>query len=88
MASFKLSGGRALDYISNDVDSEVGILFHHGTPGECTGWQKWFSELTEINLDITQAEWREIYINIILVKLIFINGELVENPDWIEQDFI
>jgi hypothetical protein len=46
------------------------------------------SELTEINLDITQAEWREIYINIILVKLIFINGELVENPDWIEQDFI
>jgi hypothetical protein len=46
------------------------------------------SELTEINLDITQAEWREIYINIILVKLIFINGELVENPDWTEQDFI
>jgi hypothetical protein len=46
------------------------------------------SELTEINLDITQSEWREIYVNIILVKLIFINGELVENPDWIEQDFI
>lgn len=46
------------------------------------------SELTEINLDITQEEWRDIYVNIILVKLIFINGELVENPDWIEQDFI
>lgn len=48
MAIFKLSDGRALDYISSDVDSQVGILFHHGTPGECTGWQKWFSELTEI----------------------------------------
>ena len=48
LAIFKLSDGRALDYISNDVKSDVGILFHHGTPGECTGWQKWFSELTGI----------------------------------------
>lgn len=48
LAIFKLSDGRALDYISNDVDSQVGILFHHGTPGECTGWQKWFGELTQI----------------------------------------
>ena len=30
------------------------------------------AELTEINLDITQAEWREIYVSIILVKLIFV----------------
>jgi hypothetical protein len=44
------------------------------------------AELTEINLDITQTEWRDIYVNIILVKLIFINGELVENPDWTEPD--
>ncbi|CAB4741822.1 MAG: alpha/beta fold hydrolase [Actinobacteria bacterium] len=48
MAILKLHDGRDLDYISNKVESETGILFHHGTPGECTGWQKWFSELTEI----------------------------------------
>ena len=46
------------------------------------------SELTEINLDITQTEWRDIYVGIILVKLIFVNGELVENSDWIEPDLI
>jgi len=45
MAILKLADGRNLDYISNDIDSKVAILFHHGTPGECTGWQKWFSEI-------------------------------------------
>ena len=45
MALLKLTDGRNLDYISNEVDSKVAILFHHGTPGECTGWQKWFSEI-------------------------------------------
>ena len=28
--------------------SEVGILFHHGTPGECTGWVKWFGDLPNL----------------------------------------
>lgn len=46
------------------------------------------SELTQIDLDITQQEWRVIYVNIIIAKLIFVNGELVENPDWIEPDLI
>ena len=45
MALLKLTDGRNLDYISNEVDSKVAILFHHGTPGECTGWQKWLSEI-------------------------------------------
>ncbi|CAN2239738.1 MhpC Predicted hydrolases or acyltransferases (alpha/beta hydrolase superfamily) [actinobacterium SCGC AAA044-D11] len=48
MSILKLKDGRDFDYISNDSQSEVGILFHHGTPGECTGWQKWFSELAGI----------------------------------------
>ena len=48
LAIFKLSDGRALDYISNDVESQTGILFHHGTPGECTGWQKWFTDSTDV----------------------------------------
>ena len=48
MTIFKLKDGRAFDFISNNMDSEFGILFHHGTPGECTGWQKWFNELTDI----------------------------------------
>lgn len=46
------------------------------------------SELTQIDLDITREEWRVIYVNIIIAKLIFVNGELVENPDWIEPDLI
>ena len=45
MALIKLTDGRNLDYISNEVDSKAAILFHHGTPGECSGWQKWFSEI-------------------------------------------
>ena len=48
MAILELRDGRAYDYISNGLDSQVGILFHHGTPGECTGWQKWFNELTDV----------------------------------------
>jgi len=48
LSILKLKDGRDFDYISNDSQSEVGILFHHGTPGECTGWQKWFSELAGI----------------------------------------
>jgi len=48
MAIFKLRDGRAFDYITNDSESSIGILFHHGTPGECTGWQKWFSGLTDV----------------------------------------
>ena len=48
MSILKLKDGRDFDYISNDSQSEVGILCHHGTPGECTGWQKWFSELAGI----------------------------------------
>jgi len=48
LSILKLKDGRDFDYISNDSQSEVGILFHHGTPGECTGWQKWFRELAGI----------------------------------------
>ena len=48
MAIFKLRDGRAFDYITNDSESQIGILFHHGTPGECTGWQKWFTNLTDV----------------------------------------
>ena len=48
MAIFKLRDGRAFDYVTNDSESQIGILFHHGTPGECTGWQKWFTNLTDV----------------------------------------
>ena len=48
MTIFKLSDGRAFDYVTNDSESQIGILFHHGTPGECTGWQKWFTDLTDV----------------------------------------
>ena len=48
MAILKLKDGRDFDYVSNDCKSELGILFHHGTPGECTGWQKWFSEILSV----------------------------------------
>ena len=34
-----------LDFISNDVKSSSAILFHHGTPGDCSAWQKWFKDI-------------------------------------------
>jgi pimeloyl-ACP methyl ester carboxylesterase len=45
MSLLKLDDGRKLDYISNDVSSKSAILFHHGTPGDCTVWQKWFKDI-------------------------------------------
>jgi len=37
----KLKDGRALDYVTNNVESDKAILFHHGTPGDCTAWSSW-----------------------------------------------
>jgi pimeloyl-ACP methyl ester carboxylesterase len=45
MSLLKLADGRMLDYITNDVSSKSAILFHHGTPGDCTAWQKWFKDI-------------------------------------------
>ena len=45
MSLLKLADGRMLDYISNDVQSKSAILFHHGTPGDCSSWQKWFKDI-------------------------------------------
>jgi len=45
MSLLKLRDGRALDYITNESENTSAILFHHGTPGECTGWQTWFDEI-------------------------------------------
>ena len=45
MALFKLRDSRMLDFISNDVKSSSAILFHHGTPGDCSAWQKWFKDI-------------------------------------------
>ncbi len=48
MSLLKLSDGRSLDYITNDSDSKSAILFHHGTPSDCTLWQKWFKGITGV----------------------------------------
>ena len=48
MSILKLRDGRALDYITNDSENSSAILFHHGTPGECTGWQTWFDEINGV----------------------------------------
>jgi pimeloyl-ACP methyl ester carboxylesterase len=48
MSILKLKDGRALDYITNGSDSKSAILFHHGTPSDCTLWQKWFNEITGV----------------------------------------
>lgn len=45
----KLSDGRELDYISNGIESSSAILFHHGTPGECTLWYPWLAEINDIS---------------------------------------
>jgi pimeloyl-ACP methyl ester carboxylesterase len=48
MAVLELKDGRKLDYISNDVSNKAAILFHHGTPGDCSVWQKWFKDVTDV----------------------------------------
>ena len=48
MSILKLRDGRAFDYITNDSENSSAILFHHGTPGECTGWQTWFDEINGV----------------------------------------
>ena len=45
----RLRDGRALDYISKDSASRSAILFHHGTPGECSLWSPWLSEITDVS---------------------------------------
>ena len=43
-----LRDGRALAYITNEVTSETAILFHHGTPGECSLWSNWLAEISDV----------------------------------------
>lgn len=43
-----LRDGRALDYISNGSPSKSAILFHHGTPGECSLWSPWLAEIDDV----------------------------------------
>lgn len=45
---FILKDGRYYDYLVNDVDSKSAILFHHGTPGDCTVWSSWIAGLTGV----------------------------------------
>ena len=37
-----LRDGRTLAYFDNGVDSDRGLLLHHGTPGQGDLWQTWF----------------------------------------------
>lgn len=41
MSQFVLNDGRALDLVDNHHQSEVAVLFHHGTPGDATAWSDW-----------------------------------------------
>ena len=43
-----LRDGRILDYISNGSPSKSAILFHHGTPGECSLWSPWLAEIDDV----------------------------------------
>lgn len=43
-----LADGRRLDYVVNDSRSNRAILFHHGTPGECTVWSPWLAEISGV----------------------------------------
>ena len=48
MSLLKLHDGRSLDFVSNGSTSKSAILFHHGTPGESTGWLKWFGDIPKV----------------------------------------
>lgn len=43
-----LRDGRSFDYITNGIASDFAILFHHGTPGECTLWGPWLAEISDV----------------------------------------
>ena len=45
MFALTLNDSRILEYMSNESDSKSAILFHHGTPGHCTTWAKWFGDI-------------------------------------------
>ena len=45
---FNLKDGRDYDYLANNVESKSAILFHHGTPGDCTVWSSWVSGLSTV----------------------------------------
>lgn len=47
-ALFSLHDGRQLDYVVNESPSKHAILFHHGTPGECTVWSPWLDEISDV----------------------------------------
>lgn len=44
----KLKDGRAFDYVTNNVESDKAILFHHGTPGDCTVWSSWVAGINNV----------------------------------------
>lgn len=44
----KLRDTLDFEYITNGVRSDVAILFHHGTPGECGSWTSWINEIEGI----------------------------------------
>lgn len=43
-----LQDGRKLDYLANDISRDAAILFHHGTPGDCTVWDEWLPQITSV----------------------------------------
>ena len=47
-AILKLKDGRAFDYVTNNVESDKAILFHHGTPGDCTAWSTWVAGIKDV----------------------------------------
>ena len=47
-AILKLKDGRAFDYVTNNVESDKTILFHHGTPGDCTAWSTWVAGIKDV----------------------------------------
>jgi pimeloyl-ACP methyl ester carboxylesterase len=41
-----LRDGREFDYLVNGADSDQAVLFHHGTPGDCSAWSSWLPEIS------------------------------------------
>ena len=41
MPQFKLKDGRELEILDNGINSDIAIIFHHGTPGHASSWTEW-----------------------------------------------
>ena len=50
MTQYRLTDGRILEVLENGVESPQALVFHHGTPGDATLWNRWLDQCAKRGL--------------------------------------